>query len=340
MPGSRKLAAFGGIAVAVVALLSLGFQFGFPGAAGPGDRLGVYSSNQGRLMYQVHLPPDYREDSRPPVMMALHGCGMSGFGWNSMKSTTRFDRIADAAGFIVVYPTQSPFQDVLNCWNSNDPADQHRGRGEPELLAGVAREVVAEYHADPGQVHVAGASSGAGTAVILAATYPDVFATATSVAGGEYGLNQVDPEDPAGVPPSYTAGQAYAQMGPRARQVPLLILQGDQDEAVPPLVADRLVEHWARVADLAADGLPDGEVDAVPESVVRQNPPGRHPYTHSTYSGAGGGPPVIEFYLVSGLEHAWSGPAASGLFTDRAGPDMSRLIWDFAAARPMSGGTR
>ena len=36
-----------------------------------------------------------------------------------------------------------------------------------------------------------------GATVILAATYPDVFATATAVAGGEYGLNQVDPDDPA-----------------------------------------------------------------------------------------------------------------------------------------------
>ncbi|MEU6131414.1 PHB depolymerase family esterase [Saccharopolyspora sp. NPDC047091] len=332
----RRFALFGGIALAVVVLLSLGFQFGLPGSAGPRDRLGTYSSDQGRLMYQVHLPPDYREDSRPPVVMAVHGCAMTGFGWNSMKATTRFDQLADEAGFIVVYPTQSPFQNKLNCWNSTDPADQHRGRGEPELLAGIAREVVSEYHADPRQVHVTGASSGAGAAVILAATYPDVFATATSVAGGEYGLDQVDPEHPAEVPPTYTAGQAYAQMGPRARPVPLLVFQGDQDDVVPPLVADRLVEHWARVIELATGG----DVDAKPESVVRQNPPGLHPYTRSTYAAAGGGLPVIESYLTSGMGHAWSGPAASGLFTDRAGPDMARLIWDFAAARPMNGGTR
>jgi hypothetical protein len=43
----------------------------------------------------------------------------------------------------------------------------------------------------------------AATAVILAATYPDIFATATSVAGGEYGLNQVDFDDPGATPPAY-----------------------------------------------------------------------------------------------------------------------------------------
>ena len=76
--------------------------------------------------------------------------------------------------------------------------------------------MIEEYNADPAQVHVAGASSGAGVAVILATTYPDVFATATSVAGGEYGLNQVDPDDPDATPPEYTARQAWAQMGARA----------------------------------------------------------------------------------------------------------------------------
>src|SRR5690606_8099336 len=146
--------------------------------------------------------------------------------------------------FIVVYPTQRMFRNVLNCWNSADPREQHRHSGDPALLAGVARQVVEKYNADPDHVHVVGASSGAGTAVILAATYPDVFATATSVAGGEYGLNQVDPDDPDSTPPNYTARQAWSQMGDRARQVPLLVIQGDDDDIVPPLVATRLVEHW------------------------------------------------------------------------------------------------
>src|SRR5690606_12999223 len=98
---------------------------------------------------------------------------------------------------------------------------------EPALLAGVARQVVEAYNADPAQVHVGGASSGVGAAVILAAAYPDVFATVTSIAGGEYALNQVDPDDPGTTPPDYTARQAWAQMGDRARQVPLLVLQGE-----------------------------------------------------------------------------------------------------------------
>src|SRR5690606_25438627 len=169
---------------------------------------------------------------------------------------------------IVVYPTQRMFRSAINCWRSADPREQHRSGGEPALLAGVARQVVEDYSADPNQVHVAGASSGAGTAVILAATYPDVFATATSVAGGEYGLNQVDPDEPDSTPTSYTARQAWSQMGDRARHVPLLVIQGEGDDVVPPLVGARLVTHWTQVGGLVDDGLLNDSLDLVEETTA------------------------------------------------------------------------
>lgn len=151
-----------------------------------------------------------------------------------MKFTTQFNELADREGFIVVSPTQRMFRSPLNCWNSADPREQHRNAGDPALLAGVARQVIECFDADPSQVHVSGASSGAGTAVILAATYPDLFASATSVAGGEYSLNQVGIDRPHPEPPEYTARQAWGEMGGRARHGPLLVVQGDADTVVPP----------------------------------------------------------------------------------------------------------
>lgn len=140
-------------------------------------------------------------------------------------------------------------------------------------------------------MHVAGASSGAGTAVIRAATYPDVFATATSVAGGEYGLNQVDPDDPDSTPPDHTARQAWAQMADRARQVPLLVVQGEDDDVVPPLVATRLVEHWTAVSDHIDDGLLNDSLNLIEETTTVPAEQGRHAYTHTT----------VSHFLVGGL---------------------------------------
>ena len=299
---------------------------------GEGDRNHVYESDVGSLRYQVHVPPQHDGTTPLPMIVAIHGCGMSGYTWNSMKSTSQFNELADREGFIVVYPTQRMFRSQINCWNSADPRQQHRGTGEPALLAGMAREVVEKYHADRDQVHVVGASSGAGAAVILAATYPDVFATATSVAGGEYGLNQVDPDDLGATPTDYTARQAWSQMGDQARHVPLLVIQGDEDDVVPPLVATRLVEQWTAVSDLVDDELLNDSLDLVEETTTVPATPDRHAYTHTMITA--GGVTVVESYLVHGMGHSWPGPAGRGLFTDHAGPDSRAIAWDFARRHP------
>ena len=321
-----------GLLIAVVAAVGVGtaaFQFGLPWWMQEGDHNHLYESDAGSLRYQVHLPPQYDGTTQLPVVMAIHGCGMTGYGWNSMKATTQFNSLADREGFIVVYPTQRMFRSAINCWNSADPRQQHRNSGEPALIAGVAQQVVEEYNADPAQVHVAGASSGAGTAVILAATYPDVFATVTSVAGGEYGLNQVNPDDPNSTPPDYTARQAWAQMGDRARQVPLLVIQGEEDTVVPPIVAYRLVAHWTAVGDFVDDGLLNDSLNRVEETTTVPAEQGRHLYTHTTIT-APDSPFLIELYLVQDMGHAWPGPAGDGSYIDRAGPDASAIVWDFA----------
>ncbi len=337
----RWLAIVAGALATAVAAVTVGVtaaQLGLPWQMGEGDRNHVYEGDAGSQRYQVHLPPQHDATARLPVVMAIHGCGMTGYGWNSMKSTTQFNNLADREGFIVVYPTQLISRNMIACWNSGDPRHQQRDAGEPARLAGVARQVVETYHADPDQVHVAGASSGAGTAVILAATYPDIFATATSVAGGEYGLNQVDPDDPDATPPLYTARQAWAKMGDRARQVPLLVIQGERDEVVPPLVATRLVEQWTTVGDLVDDGLPNDSLDLTEETASVPAATGRHAYTHTTIK-APDGRSIVEAYRVQDMGHAWPGPDGDGWYTDQAGPDASEIVWEFAARHPMNSGS-
>lgn len=270
----------------VAGILVAAFQWGLPWEMREGDRNHVYTGNAGSLRYQVHRPPRHDGRARLPVVMALHGCGMTGYGWNSMKATTQLNDL-----------------------------------------------VVQDYGAEPDRVHVAGASSGAGTAVILAATYPDIFATATSVAGGEYGLNQVDPEDLKSTPPDYTARQAWAGMGDRARFVPLLVIQGDADPVVPPLVATRLVEQWTAVGDLVDDGLLNDSLELRSTATRIPAAPGRHAYAHQTLTDPDG-TSLAELYLVQGMEHVWPGPNGDGAYTDRAGPDATALAWGFAERHP------
>lgn len=320
--------------LAIAGALTAVFQLGLPWWMGEHDHNHVHRSEAGSQRYQVHLPPEHDGRTELPVVMAIHGCGMTGYGWNSMKSSTQLNELSDREGFIVVYPTQRMFRSPINCWNSADPREQHRGAGEPALLAGVAREVVHRYGGDPSQVHVTGASSGAGAAVVLGVTYPDVFASVTSVAGGEYALNQVDADDPDGTPPEYTARQAWSQMGDRARHVPLMVIQGEQDDVVPPIVATRLLRHWTVVNDLVDNGRVDGSLDLTTETRRTPESADRYAYTYTSYGVSD--TTLIESYLVEGMGHVWPGPDGEGRYTDPAGPDATELVWDFAQRHPMS----
>jgi poly(hydroxyalkanoate) depolymerase family esterase len=322
------------VSAVLVGVLALALLSQAPAPAAPAggqDRLGAYGSSQGRLDYQVHVPPSWRPGRAMPVVVALHGCAMTGFGLNSMKDTTQYDDLADREGFLVVYPTQSAFQDPLNCWRPKQDAHQHRGRGEPELITGAVRQVVGEYGADARRVHVVGASSGAGTAVILGVTYPDVYASATSVAGGEYAFPGED--ELATTSPVDTARRAFAEMGPRARQVPLMVEQGDQDTTVPPVMARRLVQQWLTLSELVAGRTVDGPVNDTPDAVERVTPDGKHAYTHARHSGATSST-LIESYLVEGQGHAWSGPGR-GLFVDNDGPDLAQVTWRFMSGHSL-----
>jgi poly(3-hydroxybutyrate) depolymerase len=155
----------------------------------------------------------------------------------------------------------------------------------------------------------------------------------TSVAGGEYGLNQVDPDDPDATLPEYTARQAWSQMGDRARQVPLLVIQGEDDAVVPPLVATRLVEHWAAVGDFVDDGLLNDSLTLIEDTTSVPSEQGRHSYAHTTIT-LPDGTSLVESYVVEDTGHVWPGPAGDGTYTDHAGPDASAILWDFARRHP------
>jgi poly(hydroxyalkanoate) depolymerase family esterase len=295
-----------------------------------GDHDAVHADANGALTYQVHVPPQEAAGRPLPVVVALHGCTMTGAGLNSMKDLTGLNALADREGFLVVYPSQSVLRNPLLCWNALDGANQHRDRGEPEMLAGITQDVLRTYGGDRSRVHVLGASSGAGMAVILGVTYPDVFASVTSMAGGEYAVDRADPKNPNAVTPQDTAALALAEMGPRARAVPLLVGQGDADTTVPPMLAGRLVSQFATI-----DTRTGHPVAATPTHVETVNAPGKQSFTHSTFAPRGGGRSLIEEYVVHGMPHAWPGPG-TGPFADHAGPDLTQIFWAFARDRTLA----
>src|SRR5690606_17373960 len=89
---------------------------------------------------------------------------------------TAMNEQADRHGFAVLYPAQSKVANRSACWNWFLPRDQRAGRGEPAIIAAMAREVAERHEIASERLFVAGLSAGGAMAAILGTAYPDLFA--------------------------------------------------------------------------------------------------------------------------------------------------------------------
>jgi poly(hydroxyalkanoate) depolymerase family esterase len=265
-----------------------------------------------------------------PLVVVLHGCTQSA---DVMRQLTRFDQLAEKRGFIAVFPEQSSSANSTSCWNFFQDANIHRGSGEPSLIAGITNLMQQRYSVDPKRIYVAGLSAGGAMASVMGATYPDVFAAIGVGSGCEYaataacaGYQSADP--------AQAAKAAYAEMGQKARPMPVIAFQGDKDTTVPPVNADQLISQWQQTADLADDAAANGSVPSAAVKTQQSQAPGGRSYTVRSYNDAKGGE-LMQYWLVNGMGHAWSGGCSCESYSDPQGPDESAAMYDFFTQHPL-----
>jgi dipeptidyl aminopeptidase/acylaminoacyl peptidase len=140
------------------------------------------------------VPASYWTTPKVPFLLMLHGGGGDENTWPELADGALLKAL-DEAGYLVVMPK----------WHShNRPAEVDI----PQLLD-LAMQAYPRI--DPDRVYSTGLSMGGFGTYWLAATYPEKLAAVCCVSGTG------DPD-----------------LAPNLKHVPLLILQGEADEVVPP----------------------------------------------------------------------------------------------------------
>jgi poly(hydroxyalkanoate) depolymerase family esterase len=280
----------------------------------------TFSNSAGQRQYKLYIPAVYQSDPLPLIVM-LHGCTQNA---DDFAAGTRMNEMAERRGFIVVYPNQSQAANHSTCWNWFRPADQQRDQGEPSLIAGITREVMARYRVDPARVYVAGLSAGGAMADIMLKTSPDLYAAACVHSGLAYGSAKDLPSALAAM----KGGKAHRSHPRVEPQRPLIVFHGDADTTVHPSNATALVAGFDSGVTTVATPSTSSHA-AGPAS-------GKRGCTVQRLVAANG--VEAEVWSIHGAGHAWAGGSQRGTYADPAGPDATVEMLRFFLAHPRVSG--
>ncbi len=161
-----------------------------------------------QIPYALFVPESYDPETPAPLIVSLHGLGRT-YDW--LMGYEGFLDQAEAGGHIVVTPLGYIRRGWYGSRPTEDPVDGERSE---EDVMNVLSRVRDEYNVDPGRIYLWGHSMGGAGTYHIATRNPDLFA----------GLAVAAPAPRADLDPG---------MLEAIRQVPILVIHGDEDEVVP-----------------------------------------------------------------------------------------------------------
>lgn len=281
-----------------------------------------------RRGYRLYIPAGWSKRTAAPLIALIHGCRQTP---EEFARGTRIEAAANRAGVLVLMPDQKDHANPWRCWNWFDTRTAH-GNGEAAIVAAMIDKVAREFAADRARIVVAGMSSGAALAAILGLRFPKLVRGAFVHSGIACGaaksaltaltVMRRGPETDIAI----IARAARRDAGDE-RRVPITIVQGTDDDTVARLNGEALARQY-----LAFNGVdvPDGASTTLPEPDRndREMVGARSVRTREWRRDA---QPLVRLVEVNDLAHAWSGGDDALPYNDRAPPDATAVLVDWAA---------
>ena len=299
-----------GVLPAVLVLISLPALLALTGA------VFFYTTNRSNGMivssgiereYLLYVPKSYDPAKPTPLVISMHGGAM----WPAaQKEVDRWDRVADAQGFIVVYPSGVSGQGPRAWRASGGPGSTRDVRFISELIDTLR----ASYNIDSTMVYANGLSNGGGMAFVLSCSLSDRIA-AVGVVGIAVFL-----------PWSACTDE---------RAVPMIAFHGTADSTA------RYKGGTSWVAPGVFPNIPAWTAKWAARNGCRPNPDASVTATDVTrieYPNCVGAAAVV-LYRVDGGGHTW--PGAKPMpewFVGRTstGVDATGVMWNFFREHPLA----
>ena len=252
---------------------------------------GTFGPNPTNVSFHLYVP-DAPVPSAP-LLVYPHWCwgtAQNAFDWKPYRP------LADALGFIVIYPSSPNAAD--NCWDVSSPETlSHDAGGDSLGIASMVRWTLDNYDVDADRVFVHGISSGGMMTNVLLGAYPDLFAAGASFAGVPFACFAADGNavwsdacasgqiDQPGEDWAALVHAAYpAYSGPRPK---VQVMHGAADDIINVTNYHNQVKLWTTV--LRTGDEPTEVVEDVPQEG----------WTKSVYGTRG----LFEAFLAEGVDH-------------------------------------
>ncbi len=262
----------------------------------------------------VHVPPNYDPEKPMPVVLALHGAGMTG---RLMVTTCGLNETADKKGFIVVYPSGTGYGPLLT-WNAGGFSDELESRvDDVAFLDKLLDEVSGVCSVDPKRIYACGLSNGGMMCYRLAAELSSRIAAIAPV-GGTMPDRDANPKRP----------------------VSVIHFHGTLDTLVPYDVGREKSPYFLRLKSVEQSAQAWRVINGCDEQPTKTevlSDEGEELKVISKTYGHGNEGAEVVMVTVEGGGHTWPGQKPPIAFVGKSTISVSanELLWTFFEKHPM-----